>query len=82
MIFSIWVNNSDNNLLDLVKQKGWYPYKSMSDFETFQEELPSKEKFYYVLDFNPNLDGGRDGGDVILPVGFPLITLSQLKMNH
>ena len=54
----------------------------MSDFETFQEELPSKEKFYYVLDFNPNLDGGRDGGDVILLVGFPLITLSQLKTNH
>ena len=29
---------------DLVKQKGFYPYKYMSDFEKFKEQLPSKEK--------------------------------------
>ena len=28
--------------LDLVKQKGFYPYESMTDFEKFTEKLPSK----------------------------------------
>ena len=35
----------DNNVLDLVKQKEFYPCKYMSDFEKFKEELRSKEKF-------------------------------------
>ena len=39
----------DNNVLDVVKQKGFYPYEYMSDFEKFKEELPSKEKFYSSL---------------------------------
>ena len=39
----------DNNVLDLVKQKGFYPYEYMSDFEKFKEQLPSKEKFYSSL---------------------------------
>ena len=29
-----------NNLLDLFKQKGFCPYKYLSDFENFKEELP------------------------------------------
>ena len=33
----------DNNVLDLVKQKGFYSYEYMSDFEKFKEKLPSKE---------------------------------------
>ena len=36
----------DNNMLDFVKQKGFYPYEYISDFEKFKEQLPSKEKFY------------------------------------
>ena len=36
-------------MLDLVKQKGFYPYEYMSDFEKFKEQLPSKEKFYISL---------------------------------
>ena len=36
----------DDNILDLVKQKGFYLYKYMSDFEKFKEELSSKERFY------------------------------------
>ena len=36
----------ENNVLDLVKQKGFYPFEYMSDFEKFKEELSSKEKFY------------------------------------
>ena len=36
----------DKNKLDLVKQKGFYPYEYMTDFENFKEQLPSKEKFY------------------------------------
>ena len=39
----------DNNVLDLVKQKGFYPYEYISDFEKFKEQLPSKEKFYSSL---------------------------------
>ena len=35
----------DNNALHLVKQKGFYPYKYMSDFEKFKEESSSKRKF-------------------------------------
>ena len=27
----------DNNILDLVKQKGFYPYEYTSDFEKFKE---------------------------------------------
>ena len=36
----------DNNVLDLLKLKGFYPYEYMNDFEKFKEELQSKEKFY------------------------------------
>ena len=39
----------DNNVLDLVEQKGFYPYEHMTDFENFKEELPSKEKFHSSL---------------------------------
>ena len=39
----------DNNILDLVKQKRFYPYEYMSDFEKFKEELQIKEKFYSLL---------------------------------
>ena len=35
----------DNNLLDLVMQKEFYPYKYMSNFENFKEELSGKGKF-------------------------------------
>ena len=34
----------DNNVLHLVKQKGFYPYEYMSDFKKFDEEVPSKRK--------------------------------------
>ena len=36
-------------MLNLVKQKGFYPYEYISDFEKSKEELPSKEKFYSSL---------------------------------
>ena len=39
----------DNNVLDLVNQKGYYSYEYMSDFKKFKEQLPSKEKFYNSL---------------------------------
>ena len=39
----------DNNVLDLVKQKGFYPYECMSDFEKFNEKSSSKERFYSSL---------------------------------
>ena len=39
----------DNNVLDLVKQKGFYHYEYMSNFQEFKEQLPSKENFYSLL---------------------------------
>ena len=39
----------DNKILDLVKQKQFYPYENMSDFEKFKEQLPSKQKLYSSL---------------------------------
>ena len=36
----------DINALDLLKQKGFYPYQQIRGFEKFKEELPSKKKFY------------------------------------
>ena len=35
----------DNNILDLAKQKRYYPSEYINDFEKFKEELPNKEKF-------------------------------------
>ena len=35
--------------LDIVKQKGFYSYECMNDFEKFKEELPNNEKFYNSL---------------------------------
>ena len=44
MILIMWVKNlitwkiwSNNNVLDLVKQKGFYPYEHMRDFEKIKE---------------------------------------------
>ena len=39
----------NNNVLDLVKQKRFYTPEYMGDFEKFEEQLPSKEKFYSLL---------------------------------
>ena len=49
MILSFKVKKIDSNVLNLVKQKGFYPNEQMSNFEMFKEKLPSKEKFYSSL---------------------------------
>ena len=41
----------DSKVLDLVMQKGFYPYECMNNFEKFIEKLPSKEKFYSSILF-------------------------------
>ena len=43
-VFKYSSQEFDSNVLDLVKQKEFYPYQNNSDFEKFKEELPSKEK--------------------------------------
>ena len=50
----------DNKVLDLVKQKGLYPYEYMSNFEKFEEEFPSKGKFYSSLTGKKNSDKEYD----------------------
>ena len=42
----------DNNVLDLVKQKGFKPYEYMSNFKKFEEKLPSKKKLKKIKDKN------------------------------
>ena len=39
----------DNKVLYLVKEKRFYPYDYMSDFEKYKEKLPGKENFYSPL---------------------------------
>ena len=36
----------NGNVLDLVLQRGFYPYEYMTGFENFKKHSPSKEKFY------------------------------------
>ena len=43
-----------DDVLDLVKQKGFYPYEYMSDFEKFKEQRPCKEKFLSSLTGDKN----------------------------
>ena len=47
--FKYLIQEFDNNVLDLVLHKGFYPYEYISDFERFKEQLTSKEKFYSSL---------------------------------
>ena len=47
--FKYLSQESDNNASDPVKQKRFYPYKYLSNFEKFQEEFASKEMFYSSL---------------------------------
>ena len=47
--FKYFSQEFDNNVLDLVKQEGLYPYDYFTDFEKFKKELPGKEKFYSSL---------------------------------
>ena len=39
----------DSNVLNLIKQEGFYHDWYMSNFEKFKEKLPSKEKFHSSL---------------------------------
>ena len=47
--FKYLTQEFDNNVLDLVKQKGFDLYEYMNDFQKFKEESPSKEKFHSSL---------------------------------
>ena len=46
----------DHKLLDLVKQKWFYPHDYMSHYEKFKEQLPNKEKIYSLLTDKKNSD--------------------------
>ena len=39
----------DGEVLDLVKQRGFYLYEYVSDFESFKEKIQYKEKFCNAL---------------------------------
>ena len=54
--FKYLIQKFDNNILDLVKQKGFYPYEYMNDFEKSKEGFPSKEKFYSSLTYRKTDD--------------------------
>ena len=44
-VFRYLIQEFDINVLDLVKQKIYYPLKYMTNFKKFKEQLPSKETF-------------------------------------
>ena len=39
----------NNNVVDIVKEKGLHLYDYISDFQKFKEELPRKENFSNLL---------------------------------
>ena len=43
--FKYLIQEIDHKVLDLVNQKGFYPYEYLKDFEKVIEHFPSKEKF-------------------------------------
>ena len=47
--FKCLIQESNKNVLDLVRQEIFYPYEYMTYFEKFKEKLSSKEKFYSLL---------------------------------
>ena len=47
---------SDNSVLDLVNQKGFYPYNYMGNLQKFKGQLGSKEKFNSLL-IDKNING-------------------------
>ena len=47
--FKYFSQKFDNNVLNLVKQKGYYPYEYMRDFEKLKEKLLCTEKFYSLV---------------------------------
>ena len=44
--FKCLCEDFDGNVLGLVKQKQFYSYEYIGNFERFKEELPNKETFY------------------------------------
>ena len=50
----------DNNILYLVEQQKFYPYKYMSGLENFEKRLPLKGKFYSSLTVKKNSDKNHE----------------------
>ena len=44
----------DNNVLDIVKQKGFYPSEYMSDFENLKENYLGKKNFLWLFNRQKN----------------------------
>ena len=43
--FKYFTQELNSKILDLVKQKGFYPYEYMSGFQRFKEQFPTKKGF-------------------------------------
>ena len=41
-----------NNVLDLVKQKGFYPYEYMNDFEKFKRKIAKNMNMHLMFGIN------------------------------
>ena len=61
--FKYFSQEFDSKVLDLDKQKEFYPYEYMNGFENFKEELVSKEKFY--SSFASTQTSDKDYGRVV-----------------
>ena len=49
MTLSTFNQEFDSQMLDLVKQKSFYPHEWMYDFEKFKKKMLGKNKFYSLL---------------------------------
>ena len=68
----------NNNVLDLVKQKRFYPYEYMHDFEKFKEKLTCKEKFYNSLIDRKISDKGYE----YVPNVWKKLEMKKMKFYH
>ena len=50
--FNYLSQECDSNILDLAKQKGFYLYEHMSDFDKLKEKLPRQVKKLTIMNMN------------------------------
>ena len=76
--FKYFSQEFDSKVLDLDKQKEFYPYEYMNGFENFKEELLSKEKFYSLFASTQTSD--KDYGRVLKV--WNRFKMKEMKHHH
>ena len=72
----------ENNVLDLVKQEGFYHYKYMSTFEKFKEEFDDpKQELKHIIYLNANDLYGFAMSKLLLTSVFKWIDPKEFDLN-